>query len=165
MRWFGKSWGAPVCEPEEQAPTPVGLTCPECEQRIEQGDQGVTMPLVRADQTLALGAWHLDCWLHHVLPHGPECEHCRGLERFQHDTSCSYAKLAGHCDCAFGEDMRRLLDPKTTLGELRNMAERIGIPATELEEIGRRGAELVEILKRKRAAHNPGDDPGKRKVP
>lgn len=69
LGWFGESWGAPACDPETFVPTPVGWRCighahmhnalrPE---RIEDGDQGVTMP-----GPGGLVAYHLDCWLHEV---------------------------------------------------------------------------------------------------
>jgi hypothetical protein len=30
MKWFGKSWGAVICEPSEQVPVPVGVECIFC---------------------------------------------------------------------------------------------------------------------------------------
>ncbi len=166
--WFGKSWGAPICDPEDHVATPVGLACLDCGDPISENDQGITMPHISMAGDILVSvpsAYHLDCWLQHILPHGPECPRCRGLKRNQHEMSCSHVKHGGDCDCPFGEDMRRLLDPKTTLAEVRNMAERVGISAAQLEDIGRRGAEHVELLKRRRATHNSGDDSGKRKAP
>lgn len=73
LRWFGESWGAPVCDPRTRVPPPVGLVCmghahmhQDRPEAIESGDQGVTMPFLRE-----LGAWetcayHLDCWLHEI---------------------------------------------------------------------------------------------------
>ena len=64
--WFGKSWGAPCCDPELHMPTPVGDLCVECAQPIEKTDQGMLIPF--ADMTPAvLGAYHLDCFLGNVL--------------------------------------------------------------------------------------------------
>ena len=165
MMWFGKSWGAPICDATEHVPAPVGLVCPECDMPIGMYDQGVTMPLGKLDGTVSTLAYHLDCWLRHVLPHGPDCERCRGLERSQHKMSCSYAKHGGNCDCPHGKDMQRLLDPSTTLAELRNIAGRMGISERECEDIGRRGVAFVESLKRRRTAHNPPDDAGNGKAP
>jgi hypothetical protein len=45
MRWFGESWGAPVCEDAEHVATPVGCECFECEL-----DQGFMLPTVWPDQ-------------------------------------------------------------------------------------------------------------------
>lgn len=43
MKWFGKSWGAPVCDPAKHAPTPT-VACAYCERAIIAGDQGVILP-------------------------------------------------------------------------------------------------------------------------
>lgn len=71
-KWFGESWGAPVCEPEEHVPTPVGRACyghqhmhEDRSSVIEPGDQGVTLPFYSTAGVLTI-AFHLDCWLHEV---------------------------------------------------------------------------------------------------
>jgi hypothetical protein len=73
IRWFGESWGAPVCDPRAHVETPVGWTCEghphmhkDCDdERIKEGDQGVTLPYYyRGGATMI--AFHLDCWLHEV---------------------------------------------------------------------------------------------------
>jgi hypothetical protein len=72
-RWFGESWGAPVCAPRAEVPTPVGKLCqghahmhhelrPEA---IAEGDQGVMIPHLHPVST-EWWAWHLDCWLHEI---------------------------------------------------------------------------------------------------
>jgi hypothetical protein len=69
VRWFGESWGAPVCDPRTHVDTPVGSACwghahmhgPLRPKAIEDGDQGVTIPGPDGP-----GAYHLDCWLHEV---------------------------------------------------------------------------------------------------
>lgn len=165
--WFGASWGAPICSPSEHVETPVGEACMYCDAPIEADDQGVRMPSMKPKGltfvSVVLSA-HLDCFLQTILPHGPECSRCRGLERNEHKMSCAYAKHGGDCDCPFGEQMRKLLDPKTALAEVRNIAEDMGITWQQVEDIGRRGVEHVERLKRRRAAHNPPDDSGERKA-
>jgi hypothetical protein len=72
LRWFGESWGAPVCDPRAHVATPVGLTClghPHMHEGrsevVEPGDQGVTMPFVRHRRVDTV-AYHLDCWLHEI---------------------------------------------------------------------------------------------------
>jgi|HubBroStandDraft_1064217.scaffolds.fasta_scaffold19557_4 hypothetical protein len=46
MKWFGESWGAPVCAVTEEAATPNGLECAHgCGHSIRYGDQGVLIPL------------------------------------------------------------------------------------------------------------------------
>jgi hypothetical protein len=98
-KWFGKSWGAPCCEEDEHLPTPVGQPCLKCGKAIAAGDQGVLMPMVWMDKRATVEAQHLDCFLKSILPHGPDCERCRGLERESHKWSCSYRKHGGDCDC------------------------------------------------------------------
>ena len=73
LRWFGESWGAPVCDPEQHVETPVGMVCighdhlhSDRSAFIVAGDQGVTMPYVRRTAPLVWVAFHLECWLHEV---------------------------------------------------------------------------------------------------
>lgn len=71
VRWFGESWGAPVCDPRTHIETPVGMVCighPHLhnEQNRYAGilseDQGITMPGPDGERV----AFHLDCWLHEI---------------------------------------------------------------------------------------------------
>jgi hypothetical protein len=71
VRWFGESWGAPVCDPRAHVATPLGWQCAGHDHMhehrsalIEDGDQGVTLPYYHAAVTML--AYHLDCWLHEV---------------------------------------------------------------------------------------------------
>lgn len=59
MMWFGESWGAPVCDPERNVPTPVGFTCVECDKTVEDGDTGFL---------LWPNAYHRVCFLCTVIP-------------------------------------------------------------------------------------------------
>jgi hypothetical protein len=63
MRWFGETWGAPVNEECEHAPTPVGEQCLECERVINDGQQGVLLPYMDVE-----AAYHRLCFLRLVLP-------------------------------------------------------------------------------------------------
>lgn len=67
MRWFGESWGAPVCEPENEVPIPLGWICESCGVAFAEGDRGVTLVYYdeegRRDFPL-----HLDCLLDSVGP-------------------------------------------------------------------------------------------------
>lgn len=164
MIWFGESWGAPICDPETHGKTPVGKPCLYCGTPIEPEDNGVMMAVVHANGSATLEAAHRLCFLETILPHGADCEHCRGLHFDLHAPECRHRIEGGNCDCAPGEDMRRLLDSKTTLAEVETMAERLGISRGDLEDIALRGLEHVKLLKQRRAAHNPGDGPGKRKA-
>ena len=41
IRWFGKSWGAPLCVECERVKVPVGAICSWCEEPISENDQGI----------------------------------------------------------------------------------------------------------------------------
>ncbi len=97
-QWFGKSWGAPCCEEDEHVPTPLWARCSRCQESIVDGDQGVVMPLVTLTGDCELIAQHLDCFLKGILPHGPDCPHCRGIEPHKHPLNCSM-RTTGLCDC------------------------------------------------------------------
>jgi hypothetical protein len=60
-RWFGQTWGAPVCDPRAHVEAPVGEPCLRCHRPIEAGDQGVTIPYGTVP-----APWHLDCWLREI---------------------------------------------------------------------------------------------------
>ena len=63
MKWFGNSWGAPICKPEDRADTPVGENCYLCEVAIMPSEIGVIMPYSgEAYAFLELPA-HLQCLL------------------------------------------------------------------------------------------------------
>lgn len=62
VRWFGESWGAPVCDPENQIEAPVGAGCTRCERSIEVNDPGIRVPWV-GPGPMRFTHWHLDCWL------------------------------------------------------------------------------------------------------
>lgn len=97
--WFGESWGAPCCEPEDHIPTPIGLQCGRCREPIKLGDQGVVAPAVTLAGAVIRIAHHIDCYVQVLLPHGPECPHCRGRERSEHYPGCAYRERGDNCDC------------------------------------------------------------------
>lgn len=63
MRWFGESWGAPACQPENREPTPVGNKCIRCDQWFKHGDQGFLIPMYYPEEENLYAAWHRDCLL------------------------------------------------------------------------------------------------------
>lgn len=100
-QWFGKSWGAPCCEPKDHAATPAWVQCHRCKEVIMPDDQGLITPLATAPgNALAptMLAEHIDCFLWHINPHGPECPHCRGLEIDEHPRTCTMW-AGGLCNC------------------------------------------------------------------
>lgn len=73
MKWFGRSWGAPVCDPRDHVDTPVGEICyghahmHEGRELIDADDDGVLIPYYGEDAPLTNRiAYHLDCWLHEI---------------------------------------------------------------------------------------------------
>jgi hypothetical protein len=47
MTFFGKPWDSPACDDAIAGPTPLGERCQDCQEPIEQGDQGFMIPTVR----------------------------------------------------------------------------------------------------------------------
>lgn len=162
--WFGESWGAPICSETERTVTPVGAACLYCDERIAEQDQGVVMPFMPADGEPKLRAAHLDCFLQTVLPHGPECDRCRGLERGEHKMSCSYAKHGGECDCPFGKAALAMTNGDLTLGQAATL---LGMTDERMLATVESWSHRVRALKqcrRTQRTHNPPDDSGKRKA-
>ena len=75
MKWFGKGWGAPCCEPGDHVATPEGQLCVRCEKPIEADAQGFVLPLMK-ESGATMVPYHHACLLASVLP-CPGCEHCR----------------------------------------------------------------------------------------
>jgi hypothetical protein len=72
VRWFGESWGAPICDPRTHVPTPVGAVCSGHDHlhedrpaTIEPGARGVTIPYLGGSAGERV-VYHLTCWLHEV---------------------------------------------------------------------------------------------------
>lgn len=86
VKWFGRSWGAPVCDPEDHEETPLEARCGKCDVPIHEGKQRRI-------------AYHLDCWLKKILPHGPDCKRCRGMEHDEHKLDCRYRVEGDECSC------------------------------------------------------------------
>lgn len=98
-QWFGKSWGAPCCAEDEHVATPVWERCSRCREPIMPDDQGMVMPLVAEFGSVERISTHLDCYLKQINPHGPDCPHCRGAERIDHDRDCAYRMSGENCTC------------------------------------------------------------------
>ena len=62
MKWFGKSWGSPVCTPEDQALVPGG-SCVVCDKQFFDDDRGVILPFVGGPDDPPELAYHLACFL------------------------------------------------------------------------------------------------------
>jgi hypothetical protein len=62
MKWFGQSWGAPICTTVTHVATPVDTCCARCDLAIESDDQGLMIP----NEAGVLLSFHLTCFLHAV---------------------------------------------------------------------------------------------------
>lgn len=62
VRWFGPSWGAPVCAPDNRVEVPVGKFCQDCRVKVERGDQGLMIPYAH-DGVATMEPHHLNCFL------------------------------------------------------------------------------------------------------
>jgi len=75
MKWFGESWGAPVCGYTEHVATPVGEMCLSCGVKILPGDAGFSVPSLTDAVFAAVGPvktwrerpYHRKCFLELVL--------------------------------------------------------------------------------------------------
>lgn len=63
VRWFGRSWDAPVCDERTHVATPRGEACDECRVPIRLGQEGIGVP----GATGGYHWWHLDCWLRMIV--------------------------------------------------------------------------------------------------
>jgi hypothetical protein len=69
MKWFGESWGAPVCDPENHVPVPIHHECIHCGDPIEPDDQGLILPY--SGMSPSDPAWvpyHKMCLFASILP-------------------------------------------------------------------------------------------------
>lgn len=63
IRWFGKSWGAPVNAQCEEAAVPVGAPCERCKKPIADGDRGIVFPMTAALGGTFAATYHIGCFL------------------------------------------------------------------------------------------------------
>lgn len=68
-RWFGESWGAPVCREDNHDPIPVGHLCQACRLAIKEGDTGFLV--YHLDYAKGYGEfmpWHQRCLIESIIP-------------------------------------------------------------------------------------------------
>jgi hypothetical protein len=63
VRYFGDSWGAPICQ--DQVPVPVGERCLDCDELIWPSDQGLMIPH-HGFHGPEFMPWHLTYFLRHI---------------------------------------------------------------------------------------------------
>ncbi len=61
MKWFGRVWLAPVCNPAEHVTTPIGEPCGYCRAPIEAGSRGFFLPTLQPDGSSTDRPWHKRC--------------------------------------------------------------------------------------------------------
>ncbi len=65
MRWFGESWGAPVCAPDARVERPAG-PCGRCAEPFAEHAQGVVLAGIDAEGRSREVGFHIDCFLKSV---------------------------------------------------------------------------------------------------
>jgi hypothetical protein len=63
-RWFGQSWGAPVCDPATKTAIPLDHLCDQCGLKFLVTDRGL---LVRSLGPEPYVYYHFDCFMGIVL--------------------------------------------------------------------------------------------------
>jgi hypothetical protein len=63
VKWFGKTWGAPVCEESDHVATPVGSACTVCGQEVIEGQRGLLLPFCGNPGDPPELPYHLQCFL------------------------------------------------------------------------------------------------------
>jgi hypothetical protein len=72
MKWFGESWAATCCKPDDHVATPTGLACQRCSKSIVATDQGFIQAFATGrpgDASVELVPWHRDCLLKNLGIH------------------------------------------------------------------------------------------------
>jgi hypothetical protein len=70
IRWFGKTWDAPVNDPVNNVKVPVGKPCIICGVDMTPDDQGVTLPYWDGTHLPTTILYHLHCWFDQLgVPH------------------------------------------------------------------------------------------------
>ena len=62
MKWFGESWGAPVCHDVDHAEITVGESCTRCEGKFDLRSQGLIIPCAMPDRVGEV-YYHIDCFV------------------------------------------------------------------------------------------------------
>jgi hypothetical protein len=68
VKWFGESWGAPVCHPLDHAETPVDSQCIFCPRSILEDDDGFLLPHYTGEGEVVTVAAHRECFVRSILP-------------------------------------------------------------------------------------------------
>lgn len=67
LRWFGPSWGAPLCSEDRQSPAPVGQPCFRCAKPIQANTSGILMWHMEEDPNEdSYKPYHRECALQRI---------------------------------------------------------------------------------------------------
>jgi hypothetical protein len=66
MRWFGESWGAPVCQIRNKMAVPVDHLCYECGLPIKEDHRGFAIPFFGGGP-VSHAYYHFECLMKTVL--------------------------------------------------------------------------------------------------
>lgn len=62
LKWFGSSWGAPVCTPETHAERP-DAPCMRCDQPFDDTSQGIILPGADTEGRPYVAPFHVECFI------------------------------------------------------------------------------------------------------
>jgi len=66
LRWFGKSWRAPICKEPLRAEPPFAEECAHCNVKIKEENQAVLVPICGNVPSQVELPVHLDCFIEMV---------------------------------------------------------------------------------------------------
>jgi hypothetical protein len=139
IRWFGETWGAPICDPSYQIDTPVNLMCMGCQSLIEKDHRGIATAFVGFGSErllefvfeIATGpsgamivdavAYHADCFVYGLL--GPEAPAPQRVN----------PSVSGTPDPAIGVTVERVVGSTDTTVELAEGEPDFTLPSIEEE--------------------------------
>ena len=77
--YFGEPWDVPMLDGATQVPTPVGVRCGYCAERVVDGEQGVIYPCAGAWEVAAM-PYHRECSMAGIVGHMVGVCSCTGWE-------------------------------------------------------------------------------------
>lgn len=64
VRWFGRTWSAPINDPRAEVEVPDDECLAGCHQPfVWPLDQGVSIPYINPEEGRERANYHLDCWM------------------------------------------------------------------------------------------------------
>lgn len=94
LKYFGRSFNAPMYSGVPEIPTPVQESCAWCGEPILKGEAGITMPHIMSDRDVQELPYHIECHLRQALG---------GLA---HQEGTCYCATGEHADLPEGMTLR-----------------------------------------------------------